>query len=62
MVKFSKACFILFGFRKGKTNPLQEGYYNSINPLVEGVPHIFKSLHLGGSTYSQASNIQGPPR
>ena len=27
-------------------NPSQEGYYNSINPLVEGVPHILTGLHL----------------
>ena len=43
-------------------NPSQEGYYNGINPLVKGVPHIFTGLHLGGPTYSQASNIQGPPK
>ena len=41
-------------------NPSQEAYYNSINPLVEGVPHIFTGLHLGGPTYSQSSNNQGP--
>ena len=35
-------------------NPSQEGYYNSINPLVKGVPHIFTSLHLG------APHIHGP--
>ena len=32
----------------GNTNPSQEGRFNSINPLVEGVPHIFAVLHLGG--------------
>ena len=32
----------------GQSNPSQEGYYNSINPLVEGVPHIFTGLHLRG--------------
>ena len=41
-------------------NPSQEGYYNSINPLVVGVPNIFTGLHLGGPTYSHAMNIQGP--
>ena len=33
---------------KGRINPSQEGQYNSINPLVEVVPHIFAGLHLGG--------------
>ena len=42
-------------------NPSQEGQYNSINPLVEGVPHIFAGLHLGGPTHSQALNIHGTP-
>ena len=45
----------------GGGNPSQEGYNNSINPLVEGVAHIFTGLHLGGPTYSQALHIQGPP-
>ena len=27
-------------------NPSQEGYYNSINPLVKERPHIFPGLHL----------------
>ena len=46
-----------------KTNTSQEGYYNSINPLVEGVPHIFTGLHLGAShiftglKYSGASGM-----
>ena len=42
-------------------NPSQEGLYNSIKPLVEGVPHMFTGLNLGAPTYSQFSNIQGPP-
>ena len=42
-------------------NPSQEDYYISINPLVDGVPHIFTGLHPGALTYSQALNIQGPP-
>ena len=29
-------------------NLSQEGQYNSINPLVEGVPHALAGLHLGG--------------
>ena len=42
-------------------NPSQEGYNNSINSLVEGVPHMFTGLQLGGPTQAQASHIQGPP-
>ena len=44
-----------------QSNPSQEGYYNSINPLVEGVPHIFTGLHthrpqiLGASGMSHTS-------
>ena len=33
-----------------KPNPSQEGYYNSINPLVEGVPHIFTGLKYSGAS------------
>ena len=43
------------------SNPSQECYYNSINPLVKGLPNIFTDLYMGGPTYSQAQNIQGPP-
>ena len=43
------------------SNPSQECYYNSINPLVKGLPDIFTDLYMGGPTYSQAQNIQGPP-
>ena len=47
----------------GRHNPSQEGYYNSINPLVKGEPHIFAGLHLGGPhiftglKYSGASKV-----
>ena len=48
-------------FREGFLNPSQEGYYNSINPLVEGVPphihrpppggsHIFTGLEYSGAS------------
>ena len=36
--------------RTSDTNPSQEGYYNSNNPLVEGVPHIFTGLEYSGAS------------
>ena len=32
------------------SNPPQEGYYNSINPLLEGVAHIFTGFNYSGAS------------
>ena len=38
---------------------LQEVYHNSINPLVEEVPHIFTGLHLGLSHFYRPQIFRG---